>query len=170
MKKINGKEYYTFTGLINRMDACKRHEHNLTEKDIPSKVTFKGVAYFLTDNCSSYRNDYHTLTFDVSQVYSGDISKYLTAYEFVVDPSDTEVSVTPSEMWLIRHVEQFSRHKISHVSVEGIVRNNRTLYFWEIVKGKDDCYESCCAIDILPGTFGGFLRGCKYRIENIHEM
>lgn len=169
MFKKDGKEYYTFTGLINRMDACKSHEYNFTEKDIPVKVTFKGIAYFLTENCSSYKNDRHTLVYDVAQVYGDDIFKYLTAHEFVVDPSDQEIDVTASEMWLIRHVEQFSKHKVSHVSVETFGKT-RTLYFWEIVKDKNDCYESCCAIDIIPESFKSFVPGYKYRIANIHEM
>ena len=90
MFKKDGKEYYTFTGFLNRFDACNSCDNNFTEKDIPPVVTFKGVPYYLTDDRSSYissnTNGHCTLARDVAEIYGDDILKYLNNHDFVVDP------------------------------------------------------------------------------------
>lgn len=102
MMKKDGKDIYTFTGLINRMDAC-RYRHTFTEKDIPEEVEFKGTRFILTNDKTAYVNPENgeSLAETVAVYYGGDLNKYLTEHEFVVTQKK-KVFLTSEEREFLR--------------------------------------------------------------------
>lgn len=88
MMKKDGKEFYTFTGLINRMDACANGGYFITNKDIPEEVEFRGSTYELNHEKNSYylKGAGVPLAEAVAEVYGDDLYKYLTAHEIIVTP------------------------------------------------------------------------------------
>ena len=103
MMKKDGKEIYTFTGLINRMDACSGRSYFFTEKDIPEEVEFRETVYKLSDDKKFYYDQRTgvTLAEVVGEVYGDDIFKFLTAHEFIVTPKE-QVKLTSEEREFIR--------------------------------------------------------------------
>lgn len=103
MMKKDGKEIYTFTGLINRMEACKLRSHRFTEKDIPEEVEFMGSVYELNHEKDSYylKGAGVPLAEAVAKVYGGNLYKYLTAHEFIVTPKE-KIFLTSEEREFIR--------------------------------------------------------------------
>lgn len=103
MMKKDGKEIYTFTGLINRMEACKLRSHRFTEKDIPEEVEFRETVYKLSDDKKSYYdpNTAVTLAWAVEKIYGTDMYKYLTEHEFIVTPKE-KIFLTSEEREFIR--------------------------------------------------------------------
>ena len=103
MMKKDGKEIYTFTGLINRMDACRNREYKFSEKDIPKAVEFRGKMYKLFDDKKFYYDQETgvTLAEIVGEAYGTDMFKFLTEHEFIVTPKE-KVFLTPEEREFLR--------------------------------------------------------------------
>lgn len=103
MMKKDGKDIYTFTGLINRMDACSNRGYCFTEKDIPEEVEFMGSMYELNHEKNSYylKGAGVPLAEAVAKVYENDLYKYLTAHEFIVTPK-ANASLSSEEREFIR--------------------------------------------------------------------
>ena len=102
MMKKDGKEIYTFNGLINRMEACKLRTNKLTEKDIPEEVEFRGTTYKLSNNKQFYYSgDGVTLAEVVGVAYGNDMYKYLTEHEFIVTPKE-KIFLTSEEKEFLR--------------------------------------------------------------------
>lgn len=103
MMKKNGKEIYTFTGLINRMEACKNREYKFSEKDIPETVEFRDRVYKI-DPDKQFYFDPDTgvpLAEIVGEAYGMDISKFLTEHEFIVTPKE-KIFLTSEEREFLR--------------------------------------------------------------------
>ena len=174
MKKIDGKEYYTFVGLINRMDACRNNK--CFSKDIPEEVEFKGLVFRLDENKTSYY--YEDVTgekIDIASVvadyYGDDLNAYLTEFEFIVRSKET-VKATYSEYMLIKYMNMFGDKSATHVSVENehnhYELDTRALYLWDGSNKYDlESYTSINVIEIGDGSFMGFKPGVKYKIKNI---
>lgn len=103
MMKKDGKEIYTFNGLINRMEACKLRTNRFTEKDIPEEVEFRGTVYQLNRRKDAYyvRDTGVSLATAVAKVYENDLFKYLTEHEFIVTPKE-KIFLTSEEREFIR--------------------------------------------------------------------
>jgi hypothetical protein len=103
MIKRDGKEFYTFVGLINRMDACANGGCFITNKDIPEEVEFKGSVYELNREKNSYylKGAGVPLAEAVAKVYGDDLYKYLRSHAFIVTPKPN-VSLTCEEREFIR--------------------------------------------------------------------
>lgn len=87
MKRIDGKEYYTFVGLINRMDGCR---NGCCLKDIPEEVEFADTIYKLDPDRTFYYdpNTGVTLAEVVGEVYGMNMLKILTEHVFIVTPKE----------------------------------------------------------------------------------
>lgn len=163
MKKIDGKEYYTFVGLINRMDACRNNK--CFSKDIPEEVEFKGHTYHLSADMNTYyHNDTINIAKSAASYYGTDLSKYLTEFDFIVAPKET-VKVTRSESMLIRYMNMFSNKTSTYVSIEhgDLGGGFRALYLWD-----DDGVAN--SVDVTENTFCNFKSGVKYRIRDLEVM
>lgn len=103
MMKKDGKEIYTFTGLISRMDACRNRDYRFTDKDIPEEVEFKGTKFILTNDKTAYVNPENgeSLAETVAVYYGGDLNKYLTEHEFIVTPKK-KIFLTSEEREFLR--------------------------------------------------------------------
>ena len=103
MMKKDGKEIYTFTGLINRMEACRNRDYRFTEKDIPEVVEFMGYKYKLNLEKDSYylADTGISLAEAVAKVYGNNLYKYLTAHEFIVTPKE-KIFLTSEEREFLR--------------------------------------------------------------------
>lgn len=103
MMKKDGKDIYTFTGLINRMEACRYRDYRFTEKDIPEEVEFKGTRFILTNDKTAYANPENgeSLAETVAVYYGGDLNKYLTEHEFIVTPKK-KIFLTSEEREFLR--------------------------------------------------------------------
>jgi hypothetical protein len=103
MMKKDGKEIYTFTGLINRMDACRNRDYKFSEKDIPEEVEFRETIYKLSDDKKFYYDQRTgvTLAEVVGEIYGTDMYKYLTEHEFIVTPKE-KVFLTSEEKEFLR--------------------------------------------------------------------
>lgn len=120
MMKKDGKEIYTFTGLINRMDACRDRSYCFTEKDIPEEVEFMGCKYKLNFEKDSYylAETGISLAEAVAKVYGNNLYKYLTAHEFIVTPKE-KIFLTSEEREFLRMCNLLLGHdnaKLSRVS------------------------------------------------------
>lgn len=103
MMKKDGKEIYTFTGLINRMEACRYRDYRFTEKDIPEEVEFRETMYKLSDDKKFYYDQRTGVTLSevVGEVYGTDMYKYLTEHEFIVTPKE-KIFLTSEEREFLR--------------------------------------------------------------------
>jgi len=103
MMKKDGKEIYTFMGLISRMDACRNRDYKFTEKDIPKAVEFRGKIYKLCPDKNFYYDQETgvTLAEIVGEAYGVDMFKFLTAHEFIVTPKE-KVFLTSEEKEFLR--------------------------------------------------------------------
>lgn len=103
MMKKDGKEIYTFVGLINRMESCRNRDYKFTEKDISEEVEFKNRIYKL-DGEKKFYYDLDTgvtLAEIVGEQYGMDMFKYLTEHEFIVTPKE-KVFLTSEEKEFLR--------------------------------------------------------------------
>lgn len=124
MMKKDGKEIYTFTGLINRMDACRNRDYRFTEKDIPEEVEFKGTKFILTTDKAAYVNYQTGKTLaEAAAVYYGEnLNKYLTAHEFIVTPKE-KVFLTSEEKEFLRMCNLLLGH--DNAKLSSIIRTKR---------------------------------------------
>lgn len=108
MMKKDGKDIYTFTGLINRMEACRYRNYRFTEKDIPEEVEFKGTKFILTNDKTAYVNPENgeSLAETVAVYYGGDLNKYLTEHEFIVTLKE-KIFLTSEEKEFLRMCNVF---------------------------------------------------------------
>ena len=128
MMKKDGKEIYTFTGLINRMDTCRYRSYKFNEKDIPEEVEFRETIYKLSDDKKFYYDQRTgvTLAEVVGEVYGTDIFKFLTAHEFIVTPKE-QVKLTSEEREFIRMCNAILKGgvgiKIVYISTDSFYKN-----------------------------------------------
>lgn len=103
MMKKDGKEIYTFVGLISRMETCRNRDYRFTEKDIPEEVEFRERTYRLSDDKKFYYDQRSGVTLSevVGETYGTDIFKFLTEHEFIVTPKE-KVMLTSEEREFIR--------------------------------------------------------------------
>ena len=103
MMKKDGKEIYTFTGLINRMDACKDRSYCFAEKDIPDEVEFREQTYKLSDDKKFYYDQRTGVTLSevVGETYGTDMFRFLTEHEFIVTPKE-KIFLTSEEREFLR--------------------------------------------------------------------
>lgn len=103
MMKKDGKEIYTFMGLISRMDACRNRDYKFTEKDIPKAVEFRGKVYKLGPDKNFYYDQETgvTLAEIVGEAYGVDMFKFLTEHEFIVTPKE-KIFLTSEEKEFLR--------------------------------------------------------------------
>ena len=164
MIKGNGKDYYTFLGLISRMETCRNRDYRFTDKDIPESVSFHGGIYYLTKDKKSYVDDDGAyLPSVVASCYGEDISKYLTEHDFMVE-SVKKLKITQSEMSLIQYVSLFSKDQADYVSIESD-DTLTVLHWWKSLE--QDCYVKVNSIMLTNMHFGSFTPGVKYRIRDL---
>lgn len=174
-KKIDDKTYYTFVGLINRMNACRDRR---CLKDIPEEVEFKGLLFRLNENKTSYYyEDVNGEETDIASVvadYYGDaLDAYLTEFEFIVCHKE-KVKATHIEYLFIKYMSMFGDKPATHVSVENVYNyhdiDTRALYLWEERTSHGlESYTSVNVIDIGHGSFVNFEPGVKYKIKDVEE-
>ena len=162
MKKIDGKEYYTFTGLIERMKSCKNRQWSFGLKDIPEKVEFKNGVYYLNEKKTAYFDRYGTsLTEMADLMYGNNLIKYSTEFDFIVTPKET-IKVTISELNLIRYMNMFGERSGKYVSIESgdLGGGFRALYLWD----NDGVTNS---VDVNDKTFTNLKSGVKYNLRDL---
>lgn len=168
MMKKDGKDIYTFTGLINRMDAC-RHRYTFTEKDIPEEVEFKGTRFILTNDNTAYVNPEtgESLAETVAVYYGGNLNKYLTEHEFVVTPKE-KVFLTSEEKEFLRMCNLLLGHdnaKLSRIircqSKDAVILH---LYFYSDQKMMV-AYEEW--FSIAPTAFLGLEDARSYSLKDL---
>ena len=117
MMKKDGKEIYTFTGLINRMEACKLRTNRFTEKDIPGEVEFWNRVYKLDPDKKFYYDQESgvTLAEVVGAAYGMDMFKFLTKHDFIVTPKE-KVFLTSEEREFLRMCNLFLGHDNAKLS------------------------------------------------------
>lgn len=103
MMKKDGKEIYTFVGLIRRMESCRIRDYRFTEKDIPETVEFRDKVYKLNRDEKFYYDPGTgvPLAEIVGKAYGMEMSKFLTEYEFIVTPKE-KVFLTSEEREFLR--------------------------------------------------------------------
>lgn len=172
-KKIDGKMYYTFVGLLNRMDS-----RNMGfSKDIPEEVEFKGHTFRLDADKKTYLLVSSNEVGDGSDIsdwaaveYGSDLLKYLTEFDFIVRPRE-KVKATHIEYLFIKSMSMFGDKPATHVSVENVQNyydiDTRALYLWQ--EYGLESYRSVNVIDIGHGSFVNFEPGVKYKIKDVEE-
>ena len=165
MKRIDGKDHYTFVGLINRLDCCKNRQPAPDLKGVPEKVVFNGDRYTLMNDKRTYINDrtYSSLAEDVAKKYCGDVTKYLTEFDILVEEPEL-VNVTGTEKSLIRYIELFSKDHADFVSIE-VEDEYKLLYLWKDLG--DGHYEPINSIFVISNAFCNFRICEKYRIQDL---
>lgn len=171
MKKIDGKEYYTFVGLINRMDACRDRDYKFTEKDIPEEVEFRETTYKLSNDKKFYAHWSNgvTLAEVVGEEYGTDMYKYLTAHEFIVTPKE-KIFLTSEEREFIRLSNTILHDGLGICIVERLASNNEFLKF--VFKDYDG-WVNCCEwvnrweIVHVGNKFQGLEPGKKYSLKDL---
>ena len=163
MKKIDGKEYYTFVGLINRMDACRDRDYKFTEKDIPEEVEFADTIYKLDADRTFYYdpNTGVTLAEVVGEVYGMNMFKFLTEHVFIVTPKE-KVFLTSEEKEFIRMC-----NKIGNTG-NGIVEIEIHRPVWsDVMELVMYCDTSCRKIDLRPGMFSSLEHDKRYTLKEL---
>ena len=165
MKKIDGKEYFTFVGLINRMDACR---NGCCSKDIPEKVEFKGETFELSVDKKTYirfLDEDCKVIFDLADaaagVYGADLSKYLTEFDFVVVPKE-KIILTSEEKEFIRMCNKIvnTGNGIAEIEIRGPV-------WFDVMELVMYCDTSCRKIDLRPGMFSSLKRNKRYTLKEL---
>jgi hypothetical protein len=169
MKKENGKEIYTFTGLINRMDACKYRSYSFTEKDIPDEVEFMGSIYELNYEKNSYYLKGAVVPFALAEAvakeYGNNLSKYITSYEFIVTPKE-KVFLTSEEKEFLRMCNTVLRGGMgiksikaaSYISTDDTIDNLLCMRF----KDGKQLY-----VPIGMHAFDGMSAGTEYTLKDL---
>ena len=171
MMKKDGKEIYTFMGLISRMESCRDRDWKFTEKDIPEEVEFKGTRFILTNDKTAYVNPENgeSLAETVAVYYGGNLNKYLTEHEFVVTPKE-KVFLTSEEKEFLRMCNLFLGHdnaKLSRITRLDQYRGKDDvllgLYFSSDSKTTD--YEEW--VSIVTTTFLGLENARMYSLRDL---
>ena len=168
MMKKDGKEIYTFTGLINRMDACRNREYKFSEKDIPEEVEFKNRIYKLDDEKKFYYdpNTGVTLAEVVGEIYGEDMYKYLTEHEFIVTPKE-KVFLTSEEKEFLRMCNLFlgrDNAKLFRI-IRFQSRDTIILHLYFSVDQKSIKYEEW--FSIAPTIFLGLEDAIPYSLKDL---
>ena len=168
MMKKDGKEIYTFTGLINRMEACRNRDYRFTEKDIPEEVEFMGYKYKLNSEKDSYylAETGISLAEAVAKVYGNNLYKYLTAHEFIVTPKE-KIFLTSEEREFLRMCNLFLGHDNAKLSVV-IRRDCEDMVFLGLIFCSDPnpiAYEEW--FSIAPTTFLGLEDAKPYSLRDL---
>ena len=172
MMKKDGKEIYTFMGLINRMDACRNRDYKFSEKDIPEEVEFKNRIYKLDDEKKFYYDPDTgvTLAEVVGEQYGMDMFKFLTAHEFIVTPKE-KVFLTSEEREFLRMCNLLLGH--DNATLSHITRLRRTVCNEDNVSlGLTFCSDPSTIaykewFSIAPTTFLGLEDGRVYTIKDL---
>lgn len=159
MMKKDGKEIYTFTGLINRMDACKDRSYCFTEKDIPEEVEFMGYKYKLNLEKDSYYlpETGISLAEAVAKVYGNNLYKYLTAHEFIVTPKE--------KIFLTSEEREFLRMCNAMINGGGKLWEVRVMLddpSWVYLVFQNDGYKQVVELEFGPDKFKGLKPGFGY--------
>lgn len=165
MMKKDGKEIYTFTGLINRMDSCRNRDYKFTEKDIPEEVEFRERTYKLSDDKKFYYDQRTGVTLSevVGEAYGDDIFKFLTEHEFVVTPKE-KVFLTSEEREFIRLSNTILHDGLGIDTVERWASNSEFLKFvFKDFGGWTNCWE----IVHIGKKFEGLEPGKKYSLKGL---
>ena len=175
MMKKDGKEIYTFTGLINRMDACRNRDYRFTEKDIPKAVEFRGKVYKLGPDKKFYYDQETgvTLAEIVGEAYGVDMFKYLTEHEFIVIPKEKKVMLTSEEREFLRMCNLLLGH--DNATLSYITRLRRTVSNRDDVSlGLTFCSDPNPStivykewFSIAPTTFLGLEDGRVYSLKDL---
>ena len=168
MMKKDGKEIYTFTGLINRMDACMNRDNRFTEKDIPKAVEFRGKVYKLGPDKNFYYDQETgvTLAEIVGEAYGVDMFKYLTEHEFIVTPKE-KIFLTSEEKEFLRMCNLLLGHdnaKLSRI----IRRQDKDAVILDLIFCSDKnfvAYEEW--FSIAPTTFLGLEDAKPYSLRDL---
>lgn len=168
MMKKDGKEIYTFVGLINRMEACKNREYKFSEKDIPEEVEFKGAKFTLSNDRRYYVDMVNkaSLADVVAFHYGDDINKYLTAHEFIVTPKK-KVFLTSEEKEFLRMCNLLLGHDNAKLSIV-IRRECEDRVFLGLIfssKPNTIAYEEW--VSIAPTTFLGLETTKEYLLRDL---
>ena len=171
MFKKDGKDFYSFTGLINRMETCKLHSGRLSEKDIPEEVKFRDRVYKL-DEDRKYYYDPDTgvpLAEVVGEVYGDNMYKYLTEHEFIAIHKE-KMFLTSEEREFLRMCNLFLGHDNATLSFITRLDQYRGkddvllgLYFSSDSKTTD--YEEW--VSIVPTTFLGLEDARMYSLRDL---
>lgn len=158
MMKKDGKDIYTFTGLINRMDAC-RHRYTFTEKDIPEEVEFRETMYKLSDDKKFYYDQRTGVTLSevVGEVYGTDIFQFLTAHEFIVTPKE--------KIFLTSEEREFLRMCNAMLDGGGKLWEVRTRLedpSWVCLVFQNEGYKQVVELEFGPDKFKGLKPGIGY--------
>ena len=169
MMKKDGKEIYTFTGLINRMEACKLRSNRFTEKDIPGEVEFRGKVYKLDPDKKFYYDPDTgvTLAEIVGEQYGMDMFKFLTAHEFIVTPKE-KVFLTSEEKEFLRMCNLFLGHdnaKPTRITRLQQPNGNVLLGLYFCSDPKTTEYEEW--LSIAPTTFLGLEDARVYSLKDL---
>lgn len=169
MMKKDGKEIYTFTGLINRMDACRNRDYKFSEKDIPEEVVFRETVYKLSNDKKFYYDQRTgvTLAEVVGEAYGDDIFKFLTEHEFVVIKKQ-EAKLTSEEKEFIRMCNlMLGGRGIDRIKIT-LDHNVLELYFKK--ETRDDLLRTGQRVISLPiesGTFEGLQPDVEYSLRDL---
>ncbi len=168
MMKKDGKEIYTFTGLINRMDACRDRSYCFTEKDVPEEVEFKNRIYKLDGEKKFYYDPDTgvTLAEIVGEQYGMDMFKFLTAHEFIVTPKE-KVFLTSEEKEFLRMCNLLLGH--DNAKLSRVIRNQcEDTVFLGLLFFSDPntiAYEEW--FSIAPTTFLGLETSKEYLFRDL---
>jgi len=168
MMKKDGKEIYTFMGLISRMDACRNRDYRFTEKDIPEEVEFKNRIYKLDGEKKFYYDPDTgvTLAEVVGEQYGVDMFKFLTAHEFIVTPKE-KVFLTSEEKEFLRMCNLLLGHDNAKLS-KIIRRQDKDAVILVLIFCSDKNfveYEEW--FSIAPTTFLGLEDGRSYSLRDL---
>lgn len=166
MMKKDGKEIYTFTGLINRMDACRNREYKFSEKDIPDEVEFRERTYKLSDDKKFYYDlrTGVTLSEVVGETYGTDMFKFLTEHEFIVTPKE-KIFLTSEEREFLRMCNIIMHNG---VGIDTVEKWDGNAEFMRLYFKKAESYEF---VQIGTNFFKGLEPGRRYTLKelNIYE-
>jgi hypothetical protein len=168
MMKKDGKEIYTFTGLINRMDACRNRDYRFTEKDIPKAVEFRGKVYKLGPDKNFYYDQETgvTLAEIVGEAYGVDMFKYLTEHEFIVTPKE-KVFLTSEEKEFLRMCGLFMERDRAYLSRIIRCQSKDTVILHLYFSSDPNSVEREEWFSIAPTTFLGLEDGRAYSLKDL---
>ena len=168
MMKKDGKEIYTFTGLINRMDACKDRSYCFTEKDIPDEVEFRERTYKLSDDKKFYYDQRTGVTLSevVGETYGTDMFRFLTEHEFIVTPKE-KIFLTSEEKEFLRMCNLLLGH--DNAKLSWVIRRQceDTVFLGLIFSSNPNtvAYEEW--VSIAPTTFLGLETTKEYSLRDL---